>query len=246
MTDEQGLQDEIERLRQSNDDLYKFAYMAAHELQEPLRTIESFLTLLNERYSSELTEEANEWLSETVAGAVRMRDLIHSLLTLSLVDSQELQFELVNSTDVLQAALVDLKPVIEAQQVQIVISDLPTVQADEVLLALLFRNLIGNSIKYCSARPTIRVRAIQKKEECIFEVSDNGIGFEMKYADKIFLPFERLHSKMDYPGTGLGLALCKRIIDRHGGKIWAQSIVNEGSTFSFSLPTLPNNTVRKL
>jgi light-regulated signal transduction histidine kinase (bacteriophytochrome) len=242
MTEEHLLQDEIKHLRQSNDDLYKFAYMAAHELQEPLRTIESFITLLNEKYSSELTEEANEWLGETAAGAVRMRELIHSLLTLALVDSQELQFELVNSSDVVKAALIDLKPGIDAKQVHIVISDLPIVRADAVLLTLLLRNLIGNSMKYCATRPTIKVQANQKKEECIFEVSDNGIGFDMKYADKIFLPFERLHTKKDYPGTGLGLALCKRIIDRHGGKIWVESAVNKGSTFSFSLPTLPTNT----
>ena len=230
------LHDEINRLTRSNDDLYKFAYMAAHELQEPLRAIESFTTLLGEKYAVLLPGEAKEWLGETVDGAERMRNLIQSLLTLSTVDSQDAALGLTSCTEVLKTALADLKPIIDAKQVQIQISELPVVRADGTLLALLFRNLIGNSIKYCSVKPIIIIKAFPKKQECVFEVADNGIGFDMKYADKIFLPFERLHSKMDYPGTGLGLALCKRIVDRHGGKIWVQSVINKGSTFSFSLP----------
>jgi light-regulated signal transduction histidine kinase (bacteriophytochrome) len=231
------MRNEIDRLKRSNDDLYKFAIMAAHELQEPLRAIDSFTKLLKDRYSADLPAEANEWLSETIAGSSRMRNLIQSLLTLSLVDSQNIQFDFVDCNNVLKAALVDLKPVIDGKKVQVEIkSDLPRLQANETLLVLLFRNLIGNSIKYCSVRPMIEIQAKHSDGAWIFEISDNGIGFDMQYAGKIFLPFERLHSKLEYPGTGLGLALCKRIIDRHSGKIWVQSIINKGSTFCFSLP----------
>jgi light-regulated signal transduction histidine kinase (bacteriophytochrome) len=237
MTDEELLQEKISLLTRSNDDLRNFAYMAAHELQEPLRAIESFVTLLGQKYGSELTEEAREWLNETVAGTARMRELIQSLLTFSSADSQEAATAPVSSADVLKAALVDLKPILEGRHAQVVVeSELPTVHANAVLLTLLFRNLIGNSVKYCSERPTIKIREITEKDEYIFEIADNGIGFDMKYADKIFRPFERLHSKADYPGTGLGLALCKRIIERHHGRIWVHSAVDIGSTFSFSLP----------
>jgi light-regulated signal transduction histidine kinase (bacteriophytochrome) len=199
--------------------------------------MDSFLNLLSKKYGPELTEEANDWLSETVAGTNRMRALIQSLLTFSLADSQEIVFESVRCADVLKSALVDLKPVLEAKNVQVIVeSDLPTVWANAILLSLLFRNLIGNSVKYCSERPTIKIRATAEKDEIIFEFADNGIGFDMKYVDKIFHPFERLHSKADYPGTGLGLALCRRIIERHHGRIWVHSEVDNGSTFSFALP----------
>ncbi len=237
MTEEELLQEKIALLTRSNDDLRNFAYMAAHELQEPLRAMESFVTLLGQKYGSELSEEAREWLNETVAGTARMRELIQSLLTFSSADSQEAVTALVSSADLLKAALVDLKPILEGRHVQVVVeSELPTVQANAVLLILLFRNLIGNSVKYCSERPTINIRATAEKDEYIFEIADNGIGFDMQYADKIFRPFERLHSKADYPGTGLGLALCQRIIERHHGRIWVHSAVDSGSTFSFSLP----------
>jgi light-regulated signal transduction histidine kinase (bacteriophytochrome) len=238
MNEEEALHEEIYRLNRSNETLHNFAYMAAHELQEPLRAMESFLNLLSNKYGQELTEEANEWLGETVAGTNRMRDLIQSLLTFSLADSQEIVLESVRCADVLKSALVDLKPVLDAKSVQVIVeSDLPTVKANAILLSLLFRNLIGNSVKYCSERPIIKIRTMLEKDEFVFEIADNGIGFDMKYADRIFRPFERLHSKADYPGTGLGLALCKRIIERHHGKIGVRSAVNSGSTFSFSLPT---------
>ena len=237
MTDEKQLQEEIRNLNRSNEDLRNFAYMAAHELQEPLRAMESFVALLSRNYGPGLTPEANEWLSETTAGAIRMRALIQSLLTFSQADTQETQFDSVDCDDVLKTALLDLKPVIDGRHVQIdVESKLPIVQGNAVLLSLLFRNLIGNSVKYSSNQPVIKIRSTPRKTDFVFEITDNGIGFDMKYADKIFRPFERLHSKLDYPGTGLGLALCKRIVDRHHGQIWVHSEVNKGSTFCFSLP----------
>lgn len=239
----QHLRDEIEQLKRSNDDLYKFAYMASHELQEPLRAIDAFTKLLKDKYGSGLPTEANEWLAETIAGSDRMRNLIQSLLTLSRVDSQSIQFGFVECSQVLQVALVDLKPIIDARKVNIEIdSELPRIKANETLLALLFRNLIGNSIKYCADTPKIVIRSNTEDGACIFSIADNGIGFDMKYATKIFLPFERLHSRKEYPGSGLGLALCKRIVDRHGGKIWVDSTINVGSTFTFSLP-VSNNAV---
>ena len=230
-----GLNERIERLTRSNDDLYQFAYLAAHELQAPLVTIDGFVSLLQGKYASQLPEEANLWLQETVAAAGRMRSVIHALLTLSRVDSQEILFEPTDSRAALQEALKSLKPVIEERSALIEIGDLPEVEAEPTLLMLLFQNLIGNALKF-SESPVIKVAATQNDSGWLFSVTDNGVGFDMKYVDQLFNRFKRLHAKAQYPGTGLGLALCKRIIERHGGAIWAQSEPDVGTTIFFTIP----------
>lgn len=230
-----GLNERIERLTRSNDDLYQFAYLAAHELQAPLVTIDGFVSLLQGKYASQLPEEANLWLQETVAAAGRMRSVIHALLTLSRVDSQEILFEPTDSRAALQEALKSLKPVIEERSALIEIGDLPEVEAEPTLLMLLFQNLIGNALKF-SKSPVIKVAATQNDSGWLFSVTDNGVGFDMKYVDQLFNRFKRLHAKAQYPGTGLGLALCKRIIERHGGAIWAQSEPDVGTTIFFTIP----------
>lgn len=230
-----GLNERIERLTRSNDDLYQFAYLAAHELQAPLVTIDGFLSLLYGKYGSQLPEEANLWLEETVAAAGRMRSVIHALLTLSRVDSQEIEFEPTDSRAALEEALKSLKPVIEETNARIEIGDLPELKAEPTLLMLLFQNLIGNALKFSEA-PAIKIAATQNESGWLFSVADNGVGFDMKYVDQLFNRFKRLHAKAEYPGAGLGLALCKRIIERHGGTIWAQSKCDIGTTIFFTIP----------
>lgn len=230
-----GFNERIDRLTRSNDDLYQFAYLAAHELQAPLVTIDGFLSLLHGKYGSQLPEEANLWVGETVAAAGRMRSVIHALLTLSRVDSQEIIFEPTDSRAALEEALKSLKPIIEERNALIEIGDLPELKAEPTLLMLLFQNLIGNALKFSEA-PAIKIAATQNESGWLFSVADNGVGFDMKYVDQLFNRFKRLHAKAQYPGTGLGLALCKRIIERHGGKIWAQSECDIGTTIFFTIP----------
>lgn len=237
---EQRLNTQIDRLTRSNDDLYQFAYLAAHELQAPLRAMEGFLILLQDQYGEQLPSDAHALLQEAFNGSERMRSLIQALLTLSKVESQEIQYDLLNISLAVDDALQNLKPIIKEKNAQIVLADLPIASANRPLLMLLFQNLISNALKF-SDQPEIKISAVQNQNEWIFSVSDNGVGFDMKYIGKLFQRFERLHASVLYPGTGLGLALCKRIIDRHGGKIWAESIPEKGSTFYFTLPAAPVN-----
>lgn len=234
---EQRLNRRIDRLTQSNDDLYQFAYLAAHELQAPLRAMEGFLLLLHDRYGAQLPDDASALLQEAFNASERMRSLIQALLTLSRVESQDVQFEPIETRLALDDALKNLKPAIEEKNAQINVGPLPAVPASHPLLMLLFQNLIANALKF-SERPVIDISAAPSNDGWLFSISDNGVGFDMKYADKLFRRFQRLHASVHYPGTGLGLALCKRIIDRHGGKIWAESILERGSNFHFTLPTV--------
>ncbi|HEY9757626.1 MAG TPA: ATP-binding protein [Oculatellaceae cyanobacterium] len=235
MGDDQQLNNQIDQLARSNDDLSQFAYLAAHDLQEPLRAITGFLSLLKERHKAELSPEATDLLTEALSAADRMCLLTQALLTLSRVESQEIVFEMINSRHCVDDALSNLKTAIEAKDADIIIGDLPVIRGNPTLLTMVFQNLVGNSLKFCDSRPKIRIDATRAANEWIFSVQDNGVGFDMQYIEKLFHRFQRLHAKARYPGTGLGLALCKRIIDRHSGKIWARSDKNQGATFCFSL-----------
>lgn len=232
---EEQLNKHIERLTRSNDDLYQFAYLAAHELQAPLVTIDGFLSLLQSKYASQLPEEANFWVEETLGAAGRMRSMIHALLTLSRVDSQDVEFEPIDSRAALEDALKNLQPVIKDKNARIEIGNLPELKANPTLLMLLFQNLISNALKFSEA-PLIEITAKKEDSGWLFSVSDNGVGFDMRYVDQLFNRFKRLHAQAQYPGTGLGLALCKRIVERHGGSIWAQSRPDIGTTIFFTIP----------
>lgn len=231
----QRLNQRIERLTRSNDDLYQFAYLAAHELQAPLVTIDGFLSLLHSKYGSQLPDEANLWLDETLAAAGKMRTVIHALLTLSRVDSQDLAFESTDCRAALDDALRNLQPLIKERNALIEVEELPQLKAEPTLLMLLFQNLISNALKF-SQSPVIKIAVAEHQSGWLFSVSDNGVGFDMKYVDQLFNRFKRLHATAQYPGTGLGLALCKRIIERHGGTIWAQSEPDVGTTIFFTIP----------
>jgi len=228
----------IEDLARSNRELEQFAYIASHDLQTPLRTISSFVNLLARRYQGKLGPEADEYISYAVEGAARMRHLIHDVLEYSRVGSQGKAIQPTDCRAVFDQALANLREEIVESGAKITSDDLPAIPADYSQAVQLFSNLLGNAIKYRKKEepPRIHISAEQRENDWLFSVRDNGIGFEQQYADRIFQVFQRLHAVGEYPGTGIGLAICKKIVERHGGEIWLESAPGEGTTFFFTFP----------
>ena len=234
---EARLQATLIEVERSNQELEQFAYVASHDLQEPLRMVSSYTQLLAQRYEDQLDDKAKKFIGYAVDGAVRMQRLINDLLAYSRVSSQGKDFETIDAHAVLGEALRNLAAAIKENQALIINEDLPTVRADATQLCQLFQNLIANAIKFKGADlPRIYIAASDLGHEWCFTVQDNGIGIEEQYADKVFVLFQRLHTRLEYPGTGIGLAICKRIVERHGGRIWFDSEPGKGTTFSFTLP----------
>jgi PAS domain S-box-containing protein len=234
ITERKQMEDE---LRRSNADLEQFAYIASHDLQEPLRAVAGMVQLLQKRYQGQLDDRADEYISHAVEAAARMQALIQGLLTYSRVERRNQPIEPVDAGACLQTALKNLDVSIRESHAVIETEPLPTVQADPVQLTQLFQNLIGNGIKFRGGNePQIQISATRLKAAWQFSVRDNGIGIEPQYFERIFLIFQRLHTRREYSGTGIGLALCKKIIERHGGLIWVESEPGRGSTFHFTLP----------
>ncbi len=234
---EQALVQQAQRLARTNAELEKFAYVASHDLQEPLRTVASYLQLLERRYKDKLDADAGRFINFAVDGAKRMQRLIADLLAYSRLSRQETRFEPTDCEAAIQQSLANLQSAVEEGRAEVTCETLPTVPADGLQLAQLFQNLIGNAIKFRSQTPPrIRISAERKDQEWVFAVSDNGIGIEPQYRDQIFEVFQRLHGRAEYPGTGIGLAICKRIVEQHGGRIWVESEPGKGSTFYFTLP----------
>ncbi len=224
-------------LERSNRDLQYYAYVASHDLQEPLRTMTAYVQLLQLRYAGKLDAEADEFIQFVVDGAARMQQLILDLLEYSRASSPSLEIALVNLEETLERTLQNLKSAIGESGAEITHDPLPSLAADDVKIGQVFQNLIANGIKFHGeARPLIHVSAKKREEDWLFSVKDNGIGFDMAYAEKIFVLFQRLHGGSTYKGTGIGLAVCKRIIEGHGGRIWAESEPGKGATFFFTLP----------
>jgi light-regulated signal transduction histidine kinase (bacteriophytochrome) len=227
-----------QELARSNKELEQFAYVASHDLQEPLRMVRSYLQLLQRRYQSHLDEDADEFIAFAVDGASRMHALINGLLTYSRVNMQGKSFRATDSGQVLQRVLGDLKIAIDEAGVVVTHhNDFPIVMADEVQLAQLFQNLIGNAIKFHgNLLPEIRIEVKRHSDRAwVFSINDNGIGIEPRYYKRIFMIFQRLHTQTEYEGTGIGLAICKKIVERHGGRIWVESEPGQGSTFYFTI-----------
>jgi PAS domain S-box-containing protein len=232
------LKQAVEALELSNRDLEQFAYVASHDLQEPLRMVSSFTQLLAKRYRSKLDKDADEFIDYIVAGAKRMQALINDLLTYSRVDTRGESFGLVDSEAAFNQAMANLRLTIEEGEVVITHDPLPPLIADNSQIVQLFQNLLGNAIKFCSKEPPrIHVSAEQENNEWVFSFRDNGIGIAPEYFDRIFVIFQRLHNREEYTGTGTGLAICKRIVERHGGRIWVESEPSKGSTFYFTIPS---------
>lgn len=223
-------------LERSNEELQQFANVASHDLQEPLRMVASFTQLLEKRYKNRLDGDAREFISFAVDGAARMQALINDLLTYSRVGAKPKVLEPVDCQLVLDQVIADLVVSIEENGATITHGGLPTVVGDPSQLRQLFQNLIGNAIKFRSVQaPQIHVSAERNENEWTFSVRDNGIGIDPQYKDRILVIFQRLHPRGDYPGTGIGLAVCKRIVERHGGRMWVESEVGKGAAFYFTV-----------
>jgi PAS domain S-box-containing protein len=224
-------------LARSNSDLQQFAYTASHDLQEPLRVVAGFVNLLAKRYKGKFDEKADEFIEYAIEGTKRMQVLIKDLLDYSQLKTRSKSFEISDSLSALDKAVFNLRVAIEESGAIVTHDALPSIMADSSQLIRLFQNLVGNAIKFRGQEtPKIHISAEQKKGEWVFSVKDNGIGIACQFADRIFLSFQRLHSREEYPGTGIGLATCKRIVERHGGRIWVDSMPGNGSTFYFTIP----------
>lgn len=232
-----ALEESITELARSNADLQQFAYVASHDLKEPLRMVASYTQLLARRYKGKLDSDADEFIRYAVDGANRMQWLINDLLAYSRVTVQDKVFEEVDCNGVLEEVLSDLRVAVEESRAVVTHDSLPTVMADRVQLGQLFQNLIGNAIKFHGEEPPrVHVSAERQPDEWLFSVRDNGVGLDPEYAERIFVIFQRLHNRGEYPGTGIGLAICKKIVERHGGRIWVVSQTGQGATFHFTLP----------
>jgi len=234
---EEQIKATLMELERSNKELEQFAYVASHDLQEPLRMVSSYTQLLAQRYENQLDDKAQKFMGYAVDGAVRMQRLINDLLAYSRVSTQGKTLGTIDSHAALGEALRNLATAIEETRAIVINDDLPTIRADATQLSQLFQNLIGNAIKFRGADlPRISISACDLGREWRFSVQDNGIGIETQYAEKVFAIFQRLHTRAEYPGTGIGLAICKRIVERHGGRIWFESEPGFGSTFFFTMP----------
>jgi len=233
---EAALQAAHEELKRSNAELEQFAYVASHDLQEPLRMVASYTQLLGRRYEAKLDQDAREFMSFIVDGATRMKQLIEDLLAYSRVGTKGQEFKPVALEAPLRRALFNLRAGIEEAGAAVTYDPLPTVHGDEVQLGQLLQNLVGNALKFRSnSVPRIHIGVSEKNSEYQIEVRDNGIGIEPQYFERIFMVFQRLHNKGEYPGTGIGLAICKKVVERHGGRIWVESRAGDGSSFYFTL-----------
>lgn len=244
----------IRELERSNTELEQFAYVASHDLQEPLRMVASYVQLLEKRYRDKLDTQANEFINYAVEGVIRMQRLISDLLTYSRVGTRSIEFKSVSCEDVVKQVINNLEEAIKEKKGVVTYSNLPAVTADEVQLVQLFQNLISNAIKFSQADvlPRIQIEARRQKVsnnsmekesahgeeimEWVFSVKDNGIGISPEHFKRIFVVFQRLHTRSKYPGAGMGLAICKKIVGRHGGQIWVESELGKGSAFYFTIP----------
>ncbi len=236
---EERVQERTAKLWRSNKELEQFAYIASHDLQEPLRMVASFGELLALRYQGKLDDKADRYIHFMVEGACRMQALINDLLAYSRVSSKAKPLEPVDGNKVLESALENKKITLGESHADIVSDRLPVVFADRLQLVQVFQNLVGNAIKFHGEEPPkVRVSAERDGDRWIITVADNGIGIEETYTERIFQIFQRLHQRGEYEGTGIGLAIVKKIVEREGGRIWVESEPGAGARFRFTLPAL--------
>jgi signal transduction histidine kinase len=238
---ERELASKVAELARSNEELEQFAYVASHDLQEPLRMIASYTQLLSDRYRGKLDEQADKYIAYSVDGAVRMQALIHDLLKFSRVGKAEIELSITDCSSVVEQAVKNLGAVIEQSGAVVNWNGLPAVMADRSQLTQVFQNLIANAVKFhTSDKPVIQIDAQQRDHEWVLAVSDNGMGIPEENWNDVFVIFRRLHSRTEYPGNGIGLSICKKIIERHGGKIWIEAQPKPGCCFRFSLAAGPS------
>lgn len=229
-----------DELARSNRDLEQFAYVASHDLQEPLRMVATYTQLLAERYQGKLDADADKYIHYAVDGALRMQVLVRDLLAFSRVGRQGTEMAKIDCNAVMATVLRNLQAAIHESGAQVICDDLPAVTGDESQLLQLWQNLIANAIKFRGAAPpAIRIAAKKKDRDWMFSVADNGIGIAAEHAEVVFDIFKRLHTRSEYPGSGIGLSICKKIVEHHGGRIWVESEPGHGCTFNFTLPAQP-------
>jgi signal transduction histidine kinase len=234
---QESLAQKVAELARSNADLEQFAYVASHDLQEPLRMVSAYTQLLADRYRGKLDDQADKYIHYAVDGAARMQSLIHDLLAFSRVGRQETAVASTDCNEVVEQALGDLRAAVLESGAVVTHGPLPRLPANGSQLQQVFQNLIGNAIKFRGPQtPVIQISAEKEGTEWIFSVADNGIGVSVEYAENIFIIFKRLHTRTEYPGNGIGLAICKRIIERHGGRIQATPRKGGGTILCFTLP----------
>ena len=239
---EEELRERTESLEQSNKELEQFAYIASHDLQEPLRMVASYTQLLSKRYKGKLDSDADDFINYAVDGANRMQMLINDLLDYSRVGTRGKEFVITEFDTVMKKTLGNLKKAIEESDAKVTIDPLPSLMVDGGQIGQLFQNLISNAIKFRgNVPPQIHISSEKNENKWTFSVRDNGIGIDPEYSSRIFEIFQRLHSKEEYPGSGIGLAICKKIVERHGGNIWIESEPGKGTSFYFSIPIKGEN-----
>jgi PAS domain S-box-containing protein len=246
MSDETARKQLQDSLTESNSALEQFAYVASHDLQEPLRTMSAYSQLLQQRYRGKLDEEADTFLGFILSASGRMSTLVQDLLAYARQTTEEERPSSIALDEDLEAALTHLDQAIKECEASITHDPLPTLQVDRGQMVRLFQNLIGNAVKYRKPdhHPKVHISAEQNGSEWIISIRDDGIGFAPEHASTIFAPFKRLHTSQEYPGTGVGLAICRRIVQAQGGRIWAESQPGEGTTFSFTLPLESSQPLR--
>ncbi len=234
------LEAKADELARSNQELEQFAYVASHDLQEPLRMVSNYTQLLARRYRDKLDDDANEFIDYAVDGAKRMQALIHDLLQYARVGTRGKEFKPAAGSAIVEDALANLASAVAEAEATIAVDPLPILICDASQLAQVFQNLIANAIKFRrpDTEPRVRISAARSDEAWTISVADNGIGIEPRFFDRIFQMFQRLHGRTEYPGTGIGLALCKKIVERHGGRIRVASEPGHGTTFSFTIPEM--------
>jgi signal transduction histidine kinase len=238
---ERKLEQLTTELQRSNRELEQFAYVASHDLQEPLRAVAGYTQLLVQEYQNRLDESAQEYMTYVIDGAMRMQQLIQDLLAYSRVSTRTQAFVSIDGNAVLRQAVNNLQVAIAESNATITHDPLPQVNGDKTQWLQLFQNLIANAIKFRREEPPqVHIMAESKDREWLFSVRDNGIGIKPQYLDRIFEIFKRLHTRREFPGTGIGLAMCKKIVERHGGRIWAESQPGVGTTFYFTIPLTPD------
>lgn len=227
-----------EEIMHSNEELERFAYIASHDLQEPLRMVSNFTLLLEDEYGGVMDETAQQYMRFTIDAAQRMQDLVNDLLEYSRIGNEDAGFSMVNTTSHVDMALTNLQEIIKESGAVITVGDMPVIYASPLRFLRLMQNLIGNAIKYRKPdmTPNVIISAKEQENDWLFSVQDNGIGMKEEYLEQIFIIFKRLHNKQDYKGTGIGLSVCRRIVENFGGKIWAVSKPEQGSTFYFTIP----------
>jgi light-regulated signal transduction histidine kinase (bacteriophytochrome) len=237
---EEALREKTEALGRSNADLEQFAYVASHDLQEPLRMVSSYMQLFEKRYQGALDAQADKYIAYAVDGAKRMQALIAGLLEYSRVGRQEEAPAPVDSEQALDQALTNLRSALEDSKAVVTHDPLPRVFGNGAQITRVFQNLVGNGVKFRRPEesPRIHVAAQLRANEALFSVRDNGIGIDPQYSERVFVIFQRLHTRTEYPGTGIGLSVCKKVVERHGGRIWLESQPAAGTTFWFTLPTV--------